>query len=134
MKMATARKCDRCGKYYDRNELERSCANYSGRMARISHLKVYTNFHGIMDSSDEYDLCDECWEKFFKFIGEEVEEEVEPEPYKEQDTKCDMCDYLPNCIQEGNVMESYNVYDMKIHHVRRRGGKCTKEVEDGTGN
>lgn len=125
--MASVKKCDRCGKYFDRNEIERIGINYPHKvpLARIAVQSVSCGH------TDEYDLCDECWEKFFAWMDEwNVDEEVEPVPYIEQDTKCDTCEYLPKCVQEGNVMESYNVCDMKIHHVRRRGDKCIKEVLD----
>ena len=51
--MATARKCDRCGKYYDENKKYR----YDLTMGTVIGLRFET-ING--DKSSRIDLCDEC--------------------------------------------------------------------------
>ena len=52
--MATAKKCDRCGKYYDSNEPH---LIGNGRISAIDGI-AFTLKEG--DTADCYDLCDEC--------------------------------------------------------------------------
>ena len=53
--MANAKKCDRCGKYYDKNESHSTDTNY-GR-SRIDGV-AFTTKNGSY--CNDYDLCDEC--------------------------------------------------------------------------
>lgn len=66
----TARKCDRCGKYYDKNEKV--------------HKSIYCKYtpKGIVEESinghyyNAKDLCDDCLEKLERFLkGVELMEE-----------------------------------------------------------
>ena len=58
--MAYAKKCDRCGKYYDNNRSKRiDCASVIG-------IKIITQGpYTLMD------LCDECIIELYKFLGKE---------------------------------------------------------------
>lgn len=60
--MAMARKCDRCGKYYDRNE-----KYLFGRENVIGIRFESPNKH-----NDRIDLCDECLEKTEEFLGTDI--------------------------------------------------------------
>lgn len=66
--MANAKKCDRCGRYFDKN---------TGHTRNVGNEKYH--YVGVcMRTSgghrlDEKDLCDECITKFKRFInGEEL--------------------------------------------------------------
>lgn len=60
--MATARKCDKCGKYYDENKKYR----YDFGMGTVIGLR----FETINDNnSSRIDLCDECLGKIKEFLG-----------------------------------------------------------------
>jgi hypothetical protein len=65
--MAHAKKCDRCGKYYDANSEKDSCTNIVVGVCFAAKLSgVYTEYK---------DLCDECITKFKRFMdGCELEE------------------------------------------------------------
>lgn len=125
--MALAKRCDRCDRYFDRNEVTRPVSNYNGQEGLVKDLSIITT----KGCSDEYDLCDECWEKFFNWMNEwkldEEIEEVESKPYIEEDTKCDTCEYLFNCEA---CMEITRTMDSRRHYRRSLGGRCLKEEEE----
>lgn len=52
--MSLAIKCDRCGKYFDRYGHKRS----------MGGIKIFTSGPYI-----EYDLCENCIEDLYEFIG-----------------------------------------------------------------
>ena len=56
--MANAKKCDRCGKYYDKNE------------ARTESGSVLTGVGFITANNHvlDHDLCDECIDKLKQFL------------------------------------------------------------------
>lgn len=53
--MANAKKCDRCGKYYDKNETYPTDTNYG--KSRIDGM-AFTSTNG--ECCKAHDLCDEC--------------------------------------------------------------------------
>ena len=53
--MAAAKKCDRCGKYYDKNEQYPCSVN---GFKSVTDGMAFTNKNG--DAFDEHDLCDDC--------------------------------------------------------------------------
>lgn len=68
--MATARKCDRCGNYYDSNTKYEipSCLGSTRYVNRISTLASF-NFNCPTEPSISYDLCDKCLESFYNWLG-----------------------------------------------------------------
>lgn len=68
--MATARKCDRCGKYYDENKKYR----YDLDMGTVIGLRFET-ING--NNSSRIDLCDECLGKIKEFLGTDILKERE---------------------------------------------------------
>lgn len=69
--MANAKKCDRCGRYYDENvrfKADKSCD--CERLSKVVEMTVGGyRYKG-------YDLCDNCIEDFKKFIsGRKLAEE-----------------------------------------------------------
>lgn len=68
--MATARKCDRCGKYYDENKKYR----YDLGIGTVIGLRFETLNGNI---SSRIDLCDECLGKIKEFLGTDILKEKE---------------------------------------------------------
>lgn len=68
--MAIARKCDRCGKYYDENKKYR----YNLVMETVIGLRFET-LEG--SNSSRIDLCDECLGKIKNFLGTDILKERE---------------------------------------------------------
>lgn len=68
--MATARKCDRCGKYYDENKKYR----YDLGTGTVIGLRFET-LNGY--NSSRIDLCDECLGKIKEFLGTDILKERE---------------------------------------------------------
>lgn len=63
--MATARKCDRCGKYYDENK------KYKNDLGTGTVIGL--RFETINSSiSSRIDLCDECLGKIKEFLGTDI--------------------------------------------------------------
>lgn len=60
--MANAKKCDRCGGYYDKNMVTLPEKNTIVRTVYFETINGY-------NSGTEYDLCDKCFTKLFKFLG-----------------------------------------------------------------
>ena len=60
--MATAKKCDRCSKYYDKNE---PYVIGNGRIPEIDGI-AFTLKNG--EITDCYDLCDECIKQLEKWL------------------------------------------------------------------
>lgn len=65
--MANAKKCDRCGKYYDQNK-----KYLLGR----EHV-IGIRFESPNKYNDRIDLCDECLEKIEEFLGADILKERE---------------------------------------------------------
>lgn len=63
-----ARKCDRCGKYYEPYRADNgSCARNVNGMAFV-HKTISGGYSG--DDDDGYDLCPECLRAAIAFIKE----------------------------------------------------------------
>ena len=58
--MSKAKKCDRCGKLYEKNFTDRSIKD-----CRVTGMDIVTTGNCTYD---HYDLCDECIEDVYKFI------------------------------------------------------------------
>lgn len=67
--MATVKKCDRCGKYYDTNsKYSRELYSLNQRIVcGISTLKSYGVGYEVQQD-EEYDLCDKCLEEFYDWL------------------------------------------------------------------
>lgn len=68
--MATVKKCDRCGKYYDTNSKysnELYSLNQQRNVCGISTLKSYGVGYEVLQD-EEYDLCDKCLEAFYDWL------------------------------------------------------------------
>lgn len=68
--MADAKKCDRCGKYYDKNEKHETSGKIHGR--KLAGVKT-------IDTNDcwynHFDLCDDCLTDLFEFLsGKELKD------------------------------------------------------------
>ena len=61
--MAAAKKCDRCGKYYDTNKRHM----LSNRCSDIKDGIAFTAISG--NRSKQIDLCDDCIEKLDIFLS-----------------------------------------------------------------
>lgn len=65
--MADAKKCDICGTFYN------MYGKASGRRENIEPNTIYLSYAGPltmgMDCKERYDLCPECLEKFYEFVG-----------------------------------------------------------------
>ena len=70
--MADAKKCDRCGGYYE--EANRSFKINGHRASRIRILGVGGGLIG------DYDLCDHCAREYFKFLCSEPEQSKPDNP------------------------------------------------------
>lgn len=63
--MANAKKCDRCGKYYDRNHAKSMNGNFVTSIS-INSPPQYRRV---------FDLCDECIVDLYKFLDLEGKDE-----------------------------------------------------------
>ena len=62
--MANAKKCDRCGKYYDENtRFKSNNCRYAQRVSSVTEITV-GGYH-----YKNYDLCDDCIADFRAFIS-----------------------------------------------------------------
>lgn len=65
--MANAKKCDRCGRFYDYYGMKKSC---SFRNAMTIYYKSKENI--VLDSSkNHYDLCPLCMEQLVGWLTKE---------------------------------------------------------------
>lgn len=58
--------------------------------------------------------------KIFRRIFKK-KQKVATTPRIEKDTKCDKCEYLQECIDEGKVVDCRNFEDMRSHYIKGRG-------------
>lgn len=49
---------------------------------------------------------------------------VAPAPRIEEDTKCDKCEYLQECMDEGEVIDCRTFEDTRSHYIVGRGVRC----------
>ena len=61
--MATVKKCDRCGKYYDKNTEHKQ--NINGRLYYEDGMRFTVDEL----NTDFKDLCDECLDKLHMFLN-----------------------------------------------------------------
>ena len=66
--------------------------------------------------------------------------EVPSEPYVEKDTKCDKCQYLQECIENGYVLNCMTFMDEREHYIVGLGSHCKQDfnmimsaIKDGVG-
>lgn len=83
------------------------------------------------DSGEEYPLytCEKGNDTSLDFECDDFEE-YKQKPYKEQDTKCDKCEYLKTCIEKGNYIDCTTSYDTRRHYECSRL-YCLKRKELG---
>lgn len=65
--MSSAKKCDRCGNFYSENETRprKWCGKVVPNGVNMSIIVAKTN----RNETDEcFDLCDSCWDDFYKFM------------------------------------------------------------------
>lgn len=48
--------------------------------------------------------------------------------YVERDTKCDLCEYLNECIDVGNVLDCTHSMDTRKHYIHGMGPDCKSGV------
>lgn len=63
--MSKAKKCDRCGKFYEKNVVMKSIGSALG--STIGGIKTVTK-EGITD--EDFDLCDDCIKSLFAWINQ----------------------------------------------------------------
>lgn len=61
--MANAKRCDRCGKFYDKN------LKYRGRNATDEFRDGITYTTTYSARTSQIDLCDDCLTKLDRFLG-----------------------------------------------------------------
>ena len=87
----------------------------------------YSDLDYIFDDEigEEYPLytCQKGNDVSLDFECEDFKE-CKPKPYKEEDTKCDMCKHLDDCKNKGMVLRSTNSYDTREHYVTSRQAYC----------
>ena len=68
--MAIAKKCDRCGNYYDANTKYNSNP-YSLNKRYICGISILESqgFDYDQEEHIRYDLCDKCLESFYNWLG-----------------------------------------------------------------
>lgn len=64
--------------------------------------------------------------EIFKKAFKRKEKWIPMPPYVEEDTKCDKCEYLQECIDNGNVVDCRTFYDLRSHYIKGCGSfaKC----------
>ena len=66
--MATARKCDRCGNYYDANTKYEIPSYLNTRYVNGISTLASVNFNCPTEPGISYDLCDKCLESFYNWL------------------------------------------------------------------
>ena len=84
------------------------------------------------DTGDEYPLyyCEKWNDTSLDFECDDFEE-YKPKPYKERYTKCDKCESLTECINDGLVLDCTNELDYMKHYIVGRCGCKKKGVVRG---
>ena len=78
---------------------------------------------------------------FWKIIEKLFKREAEKaQPYIEKDTKCDKCQYLQECIENGYVLNYMTFMDEREHYIVGLGSHCKQDfnmimstIKDGVG-
>ena len=58
--MSDAKKCDRCGKYYDKCQNVKTINGY-----KVRGIKIFTSYGPYL----ELDLCEKCIDDLYDFLG-----------------------------------------------------------------
>ena len=58
--MASAKKCDRCGKYYDKCTSVKRINDH-----QVKGIKIFTSYGPYL----ELDLCEKCIDDLYDFLG-----------------------------------------------------------------
>ena len=58
--MASIKKCDRCGKYYDKYTNVKRINDY-----QVKGIKIFTSYGPYL----ELDLCEKCIDDLYDFLG-----------------------------------------------------------------
>ena len=61
--------------------------------------------------------------KIFRGIFKK-KQKADPTPRIEKDTKCDKCEYLQECIDEGEVIDCRTFEDTRSHYIGGLGERC----------
>lgn len=78
--MSSASKCDRCGKFYEKNQNHKS----NGRVMGGTITGVAT-VSGKSDKDEWFDLCDDCISDFMEFMnGKELANEPQEDIQKDE--------------------------------------------------
>lgn len=64
--MSVARKCDRCGKFYDKYTIQDN--RFTFEVNGIAIARIYDSGECRAFDNDSYDLCKECFEDMFNFL------------------------------------------------------------------
>lgn len=64
--MAYAYRCDRCGKYYDRNH---KVVEYEGKKIQLVGMSFTRVINGGSYNAMSKDLCDECLDQLVEFFN-----------------------------------------------------------------
>lgn len=64
--MANAKKCDRCGRFYDGIIMDTELDAYGNYIEHITVLRT-NRFNGRM-GEDKYDLCSDCCRAFVEWL------------------------------------------------------------------
>lgn len=95
--------------------IERCCA----RMKCCEKCK-YSDLDYIFDDEigEEYPLyiCQKGNDVILDFECEDFEE-YKPKPYKEEDTRCDNCEYLSKCMEECDYIDCTTSQDTRKHII-----------------
>lgn len=67
--MANAKKCDRCGAFYDRTG-----DIYCDHEIRLYRSGLYRRLPEY-PFKDTYELCPDCWKEFCEFLGVKIDDE-----------------------------------------------------------
>lgn len=70
--MADAKKCDRCGKYYEKNEEHKYTEEMQHKSMIAARIQI-RSVSGFMLT--DYDMCDECLSRFKEFMDGDTKDE-----------------------------------------------------------
>ena len=64
--------------------------------------------------------------RFWKIFKKKFKkkQDANPTPRIEKDTKCDKCEYLQMCIDEGGIIDCRILEDSRSHYIRGIGARC----------
>lgn len=68
------------------------------------------------------------FKRIFENLLKKKEKWIPIEPYIEKDTECDRCEYLQECISNGNVVNCRLLDDTRDHYIKGLMVSCEMEV------